>query len=107
RNNSFGSADPIYVFSVDLSTNPTPDIAIAESSSHAVGTSLGLAPMGYYTIDPNMATPPIPPFILTDHKYYLGEGTGTVSWAPIMGQETGMYDKALTQWSKGEYFQSD
>lgn len=62
--------------------------------------------MGYYTIDPNPNMPP-PMFVLTDHKYYLGEGNGTVSWAPIMGQETGMYDKALTQWSQGEYFQSD
>jgi subtilisin-like proprotein convertase family protein len=106
--NSFGggSDTPAYVFSKDFKP-PNPAVAIAESTSHVLGTTLGLANKGYYTIDPNMAPPPAPPFILTDHKYFLGYGTGPTAWAPIMGEETGKYDKALTQWSEGEYFQSD
>ena len=115
---SFGStnpANPAFVFSVDLAAGTAPiDVSIAESTSHAVGITLNLDTMtagkprgqkGYYTIDPDPKN--MGQFILTDHHYFQGYGTGETSWAPIMGEEGGMYDKELTQWSKGEYFQSD
>src|SRR4030095_5463619 len=33
-------------------------------------------------------------------QYFAGQGSGNVSWAPIMG--VGYYNN-VTQWSKGEY----
>ncbi len=60
---------------------------IAEAASHEMGHNLGLSHDGY-----NDGT--------TSLGYYKGQGTGFVSWAPIMG--VGYYNN-VTQWSKGEY----
>ena len=55
----------------------------ADAISHEVGHTLGLGHKGA----PGMA-------------YYSGHGTGATGWAPLMGAA---YNKAVTQWSKGEY----
>ena len=55
----------------------------AEVSSHEIGHNLGLSHDGRGT-----------------NQYYLGHGTGNLSWAPIMGAG---YGRNITQWSKGDY----
>ncbi|MFI4851711.1 MAG: hypothetical protein ACIAZJ_21540 [Gimesia chilikensis] len=67
---------PAFVFNTSLS-------GVAEAVSHEVGHTLGLTHDG---------TPA--------QEYYLGHGSGTTGWAPIMGAG---YDQNLVQWSKGEY----
>ncbi|NND57774.1 MAG: hypothetical protein HKN57_11050 [Xanthomonadales bacterium] len=57
---------------------------VAEASSHEFGHNLGLSHDGT-----NSGT-----------EYYGGQGSGLVSWAPIMGNS---YYNNVTQWSKGEY----
>jgi len=57
---------------------------VAEASSHEFGHNLGLSHDGT-----NSGT-----------EYYAGQGSGLVSWAPIMGNS---YYNNVTQWSKGEY----
>ena len=59
----------------------------AEAISHEVGHTLGLNHDGEY---------PDTQF----QSYYIGHGVGPTGWAPIMGVG---YDKALVQWSSGEY----
>ncbi|MCX7098176.1 MAG: cadherin-like domain-containing protein [Methylococcales bacterium] len=56
---------------------------MAEAGSHEFGHNLGLTHDG----SPR-------------REYFLGIGSGLVSWAPIMG--AGYYNQ-VTQWSKGEY----
>lgn len=56
---------------------------IAEVVSHELGHNLGLSHDGTSTA-----------------AYYTGQGSGMISWAPIMG--AGYYSQ-LSQWSKGEY----
>lgn len=56
---------------------------VAEAASHELGHNLGLGHDGTSTTG-----------------YYTGHGSGTVSWAPIMG--VGYYQN-VTQWSKGDY----
>lgn len=56
---------------------------IAEAASHELGHNLGLVHDGQGL-----------------SSYYLGHGTGLISWAPIMGAG---YYRNVTQWSKGEY----
>jgi hypothetical protein len=56
---------------------------VAEAASHEFGHNLGLSHDG------TSAT-----------AYYGGQGSGLVSWAPIMGNS---YNNNVTEWSKGEY----
>jgi hypothetical protein len=56
---------------------------VAEAAAHEMGHNLGLSHDG-----------------TTSKAYYAGQGSGFVSWAPIMG--VGYYNN-VTQWSKGEY----
>lgn len=58
---------------------------ISDAATHEIGHTLGLKHDG--------RTSP-------SEGYYQGQGTGEVSWAPIMG--VGYYCN-LVQWSKGEY----
>ncbi len=60
----------------------------AEVVSHEIGHTVGLSHMGQNFADG------------THNEYYLGQGSGDVSWAPIMG---GAYYDNLTQFSKGDY----
>lgn len=61
--------------------------SIAEVISHEVGHNLGLNHDGTKAAE-----------------YYSGHGTGENSWGPIMG---GSYGRNFTQWSKGEYYNSN
>jgi hypothetical protein len=61
----------------------------AEIISHEIGHTLGLLHDG--------RSSPL-------EEYYLGHGSGSVSWAPLMG--AGYYG-TLTQWSKGEYLSAN
>lgn len=56
---------------------------VAEAVSHEAGHNMGLQHDGY-----------------SGGAYYTGHGSGTTSWAPIMGVG---YSRNLVQWSKGEY----
>jgi hypothetical protein len=73
---------PCWVFSDALSNSTR---YIAEAASHEIGHTLGLRHDG--CTNPSTG-------------YYTGQGSGEVSWAPIMG--VGYYSN-LVQWSKGEY----
>lgn len=64
------------------------DSYIAEAASHEVGHNMGLSHDG----------------LSEGSSYYGGHGSGEVSWSPIMG--TG-YNRDVTQWSQGEYYNSD
>jgi autotransporter-associated beta strand protein len=61
----------------------------AESISHEAGHTLGLSHDGRTT---------------PAETYYLGHGSGSTGWAPIMGTS---YYQNLTQWSKGEYLNAN
>jgi hypothetical protein len=63
----------------------------AQACSHEAGHALGLVHNGQYING-------------VHYEYYWGQGTGDMSWAPIMG--VGYY-KNVTQWSKGEYPYAD
>ncbi|MCP4284353.1 MAG: PKD domain-containing protein, partial [Gammaproteobacteria bacterium] len=71
---------PALVFYDNLANAPT---IIAEASAHEFGHNLGLSHDGNGSV-----------------TYYAGHGSGSVSWAPIMGNS---YSKNVTQWSNGEY----
>jgi serralysin len=60
----------------------------ADSISHEAGHALGLGHDGT-TDDPG--------------GYYVGHGTGDISWSPIMGWT----NYGLSQWSQGEYTDAD
>jgi hypothetical protein len=60
---------------------------VAEVVSHEVGHNLGLSHDGTKSAE-----------------YYTGHGTGEASWAAIMGAS---YNRNFTQWSKGEYYNSN
>ena len=83
----FGSSsydEPGWVFVDKLLYNNTPYAPYAaEAGSHESGHVLGLHHDGTSTVE-----------------YYEGHGSGTTSWAPIMGAS---YQKTVTHWSKGEY----
>lgn len=59
-------------------------VYVGEASSHEFGHNLGLSHDG----------------IVDGSGYYQGHGSGSTSWAPIMGNA---YYKNVTTWSKGEY----
>lgn len=61
----------------------------AESISHEAGHTLGLSHDG--------RTSPA-------EGYYIGHGSGSTGWAPIMGTS---YYQNLTQWAKGEYLNAN
>lgn len=71
---------PALVFIDGVGTGPH---NISEAASHELGHNLSLSHDGTST-----------------QGYYAGHGSGSTSWAPIMG--VGYY-KNVTQWSKGEY----
>ena len=71
---------PVFVFNSSL-------VGVSEASSHEAGHALGLAHDGTNSV-----------------AYYQGHGSGEASWAPLMGAS---YSRAVTQWSKGEYWQAN
>ena len=71
---------PAFVYNSSL-------LGVAEASSHEVGHAVGLSHDG-----------------TSSTTYYRGHGSGEASWAPLMG--VGYYE-AVTQWSKGEYYDSN
>lgn len=72
---------PAYVFYDKLGAGN--EKYVAEAISHEVGHTAGLSHDGTST-----------------SSYYSGHGSGTTSWAPIMGVG---YSRSVVQWSKGEY----
>ena len=56
---------------------------VAEAASHEMGHNMGLSHDTTST-----------------SEYYTGQGSGEISWGPIMGAS---YGRNVTQWSKGEY----
>jgi hypothetical protein len=86
--NVFGASNyasyysPALVYADNL--GPNVSTYIAEAASHEFGHNLGLSHDG----------------TTGGTTYYGGQGTGMVSWAPIMGN--GYYNN-VTQFSKGEY----
>ena len=56
---------------------------VAEAASHEMGHNMGLSHDTSST-----------------SEYYTGQGTGDISWGPIMGAS---YGRNVTQWSKGDY----
>ncbi|MFM7399263.1 MAG: PKD domain-containing protein [Verrucomicrobiota bacterium] len=73
---------PCFVFAAQGTTNVK---FMSEAGSHEVGHTVGLFHDGRTT---------------PREEYYLGHGTGALSWGPIMGAS---YTKDVVQWSKGEY----
>ena len=84
--NSFtwGNNTPCFVFSVLLNYNIK---KIAEAVSHEAGHTLGLYHQSLF--DPSC-------FLFS--AYYSGQGTGELSWAPIMGLS---YYRNMTTWRRG------
>ena len=86
--NVFGASNYASYYSPALvyADNLGPNVAtyIAEAAAHEFGHNLGLSHDG----------------TTGGTTYYAGQGTGMVSWAPIMGN--GYYNN-VTQFSKGEY----
>lgn len=82
---NYGYYSPALVYYNALGNGYAP--YVSEAASHEMGHNLGLSHDGF-----NDGT--------TSLGYFAGNGTGFVSWAPIMG--VGYYNN-VTQWSKGEY----
>jgi hypothetical protein len=82
---TWGDDTPAFVFSDRLGSNNTK--SIAECCSHESGHTLGLSHQSKYD---NNCT-------LTE-SYNTGEGSGEISWAPIMGNS---YTKNMTGWNNG------
>jgi subtilisin-like proprotein convertase family protein len=103
---SFGSFNwdsdtPNFAFAGDFVAAAADPNDIAEVISHEVGHSLGLAHDSQFVNYLNIEDPDKPELVRLFTQYYAGHGTGSTHWAPIMGVGYGV---ALTQWSKGEYF---
>jgi hypothetical protein len=80
--NSFGKAKDVGAF-VFVKQRAGEEKYTADCISHEVGHTLGLTHKG-----------------APGSTYYSGHGSGETGWAPLMGAA---YDRALSQWSKGEY----
>ncbi|MDA1014629.1 MAG: hypothetical protein O3A00_09280 [Planctomycetota bacterium] len=78
---NWSSDTPVWVFT-------TGGKSIAEAASHEVGHSLGLSHDG----------------LSGGASYYSGHGSGETGWASIMG--VGYYQN-VSQWDKGEYYNSN
>lgn len=63
-------------------------LVIADTISHEIGHNMGLSHDGGRN---------------GSDEYYGGHGSGTISWSPLMGAGW----KSVSQWSKGEYYQSN
>ena len=72
--------EPVYVFNSSRT-------GVLEAISHEVGHAMLLAHDGQSTTG-----------------YYRGHGSGDSSWGPIMGAS---YNRTVTQWSRGEYFDAN
>ncbi|HUP11121.1 MAG TPA: zinc-dependent metalloprotease [Niastella sp.] len=92
---SWGDGNPCWVFSSLLATNAK---YVAEAASHEAGHTLGLQHQSAYTT------------ACMKTEYNPGNGSGEISWAPIMG--VGYY-RNLTTWHYGtntyacDYLQDD
>jgi hypothetical protein len=75
---------PAWIYNNNLGNNES---YIAEAASHEIGHNLGLSHDG-----------------TSSSEYYGGHGSGDISWGPLMG--TG-YNRNVSQWSKGEYYQAN
>lgn len=78
-----GSSNPAFVFSSLLGYSPR---GIAEATSHESGHTIGLYHQSSYSGGTKT------------NEYNGGQGTGEISWAPIMGNS---YSKNLSLWHKG------
>lgn len=78
-----GSPTPAFVFSSLLGYSPR---GIAEAASHESGHTIGLNHQSTYSGGTKTS------------EYNGGQGTGEISWAPIMGNS---YSKNLSLWHKG------
>lgn len=87
---------PNFVFGGDFDV----DADIAEVISHETGHALGLTHDGQFRFYNDISEDPPEPGQLYV-EYYAGHGDGPTAWGPIMGVGYGI---ALTQWSRGEYF---
>lgn len=81
---TWGLEIPGFVFANLLGYN---EKNIGEASSHETGHTLGLNHQTLYDANCNFV-----------YEYNPGSGSGTTSWAPIMGNS---YGKTLTLWHKG------
>ncbi|MBM4148578.1 MAG: hypothetical protein FJ224_05995 [Lentisphaerae bacterium] len=72
---------PALIFNTGLYTG-------SQTASHEIGHTVGLHHKGN--------TP--------STEYYPGHGSGSTSWAPIMGASWLGNDEIVVQWSKGEYY---
>jgi subtilisin-like proprotein convertase family protein len=102
---SFNAAidDPTFVFNVG-------EFVTAETISHEVGHTLGLAHDGQFRFWVDITDPMDPIYHTEEIEYYNGHGSfGPTNWGPIMGASFpyggAPYSQAreLTQWSIGEY----
>jgi hypothetical protein len=82
---SYSRYRPAWIYSDNLAGEES---YIAEAASHEIGHNLGLSHDG----------------TTNGSDYYGGHGSGETSWGPLMG--TG-YNRNLSQWSKGEYYQAN
>jgi Bacterial Ig domain/Metallo-peptidase family M12B Reprolysin-like len=99
--NVFGFGDfvsrysPAFVYYNVLDDGYAP--YVAEVAAHEFGHNLGLSHDGTYDGSSNT-------FCINNNEYFCGMGSGSVSWAPIMGAG---YYTSVTQWSKGEYLNAN
>lgn len=97
--NSFNDAvdQAAFVFGGDYGDDAA---AIAGTVSHETGHTLGLEHDGQFLLWTDISDEENPELVKQYVEYYPGHGTGSTSWAPIMGGG----GAALEQWSMGEYF---